>query len=135
MKKIVAILIIIITHSSPLLSQVSFKNAQCFGGQENEYGTAMGHTNDGGYILAGSTLSTDGNVSGNHGGGDCWIVRLNQDIQIEWQKCFGGSVNDEATSIQQTFDGGYIFAGITQSNDGDVTGYQGGRDIWVVKLE
>lgn len=57
---------------------------------------------------------------------------------IEWQKCLGGSSVDEAYSIQQTSDGGYIVAGYTYSKDGDVTGNHGylfaSKDYWVVKL-
>ena len=41
---------------------------------------------------------------------------------IQWQKCLGGSLGDFAESIQQTKDGGYIVAGVTFSNDGDVFG-------------
>ena len=53
---------------------------------------------------------------------------------IEWQKCLGGSGTDDASSIQQTTDGGYIVAGTTTSNDGDVSANHGGGDIWIVKL-
>src|SRR5436190_13884999 len=53
---------------------------------------------------------------------------------IQWQKCLGGTSYDEAHSVQQTADGGYIVAGFTQSNNGDVTSNHGGYDYWVVKL-
>ena len=53
---------------------------------------------------------------------------------IEWQKCLGGSDDDGAFSVQQTSDGGYIVAGLTGSNNGDVSGNHGGGDVWVVKL-
>ncbi len=57
---------------------------------------------------------------------------------IQWQRCLGGSNNDEASSIQQTTDGGYIVAGRSPSNDGDVSGLHEGinicPDFWVVKL-
>jgi len=54
--------------------------------------------------------------------------------EIQWQKSLGGSGKDAAYSIQQTTDGGYIVAGWSNSNDGDVTGNHGGFDYWVVKL-
>ena len=53
---------------------------------------------------------------------------------IQWQKCLGGGLPDFAHSIQQTTDGGYIAAGSSPSNDGDVTGNHGGYDYWIVKL-
>jgi hypothetical protein len=54
---------------------------------------------------------------------------------IQWQKSLGGSDDDEAYSIQQTTDGGYIVAGRTGSNDFDVTGNHGGNDYWILKID
>lgn len=92
-------------------------------------------TNDGGYIVAAFTNSNDGDVSGNHGSFDFWIVKLNNVGDISWKKTLGGTGQDEAHSIKQTTDGGYIVAGSTPSNDGDVSGNHGGVDAWVVKLD
>jgi hypothetical protein len=88
----------------------------------------------GGYIFAGWTSSTDGDVTVNHGDYDFWVVKLSTIGNIAWQKTFGGSMDDEANAIQQTSDGGYIVAGVAQSSDGDVTGHHGGYDYWLVKL-
>jgi hypothetical protein len=55
-----------------------------------------------------------------------------------WDKTLGGSADDEAYSIQQTSDDGYIVAGRSLSNDGDVTGHHGATDrydYWIVKLK
>jgi hypothetical protein len=41
---------------------------------------------------------------------------------MEWQKCAGGSDWDEARSVNQTIDGGFIIGGDTWSVDGDVDG-------------
>jgi len=41
---------------------------------------------------------------------DCWIVKLDETGNIQWQICLGGSLFDAANSIQQTKDGGYIVA-------------------------
>ena len=108
---------------------------KCLGGSSNESAWSIYQTTDGGYIVAGRSLSNDGNVTGNHGGLDYWVVKLNTAGTLQWQKCLGGSNDDEARSIQQTTDGGYIVAGFTDSNDGDVTGFQGIDDYWVVKLD
>jgi hypothetical protein len=107
---------------------------KCLGGSLNDVGQYIQQTTDGGYIFNGSTLSNDGDVSGNQGGNDAWVVKLNSLGVIQWQKCLGGSLMDGASSIQQTTDGGYILGGLTQSNNGDVSGHNGGVDIWVVKL-
>jgi hypothetical protein len=105
-----------------------------YGGSGGDIAYSIIQTSDGGYIFAAETNSDDEDVSGYHGGTDCWIVKLNSAGDIEWQKSLGGSDWDEAYSIQQTTDGGYIFAGASSSDDGDVTGNHGTRDCWIVKL-
>lgn len=104
------------------------------GGSGSDTAKSIQQTADGGYIVAGYSESNDGDVSGNHGGRDYWIVKLNDTGDIQWQKSLGGSGDDWATSIQETIDGGYIIAGESYSNDGDVTGNHGYSDYWVVKL-
>src|SRR5436190_12259968 len=96
-------------------------------------------TQDGGYIVAGTSNSVNGDVTNHHGTAstsDCWIIKLNSAGTILWQKSYGGTNNDYASSIKQTTDGGYIFSGYTSSNDGDVSGNHGGfEDGWVVKTD
>jgi len=107
---------------------------KCLGGSDDDYAQSIQQTEDGGYIVAGTTESNDGDVSGNHGNYDSWIVKLDETGNIQWQRCLGGSSSDYAQSIQQTNDGGYIVAGYTTSNDGDVSGNHGSCDYWIVKL-
>jgi hypothetical protein len=105
---------------------------KCLGGSYADYARSIQQTSDGGYIVAGETGSTDGDVVGHHGAWDAWVVKLNASGGIEWQKCLGDSGGDAASSIQQMSDGGYIVAGSTQSTDGD--GHYGSWDVWVFKL-
>jgi hypothetical protein len=90
---------------------------------------------DGGYIFAGGSFSNDGDVIGNHGSYDVWVVKSDSVGNLQWQKCLGGTSDEEAFSIQQITDGGYALTGYTESNDGDVSGIHGFRDFWVVKLD
>ena len=106
----------------------------CLGGSGMDGGNSIYQTPDGGYILAGSVTSNNGDASGNHGSSDGWIVKLNSAGAIQWQKCLGGSSGEDAYFIQLTLDGGYIIAGYTSSNNGDVSGWHGTTDIWLVKL-
>ncbi len=107
---------------------------KCLGGTGSDSGNFIQQTTDGGYIVVGPTTSTDGDVAGNHGGNDVWVVKLDNAGAIQWQKCLGGSDVETAFSIQQTSDEGYIFSGFTTSTNGDVSGNHGGEDAWVVKL-
>jgi type IX secretion system substrate protein len=111
--------------------------SKCYGGSLQDYGESIVQTTDGGYIFAGFTYSNDGDVHGNHGTDvDYWVVKLNDTGAIQWSKCYGGSSLDEAYSIVQTTDGGYIVAGYTDSGDGDVTGYSGpNSEEWIVKID
>ncbi len=105
-----------------------------FGGSAWDEARSIIQTTDGGYAIAGRTESSDGDVSGNHGGYDAWIVKLSEVGELEWQRCIGGRYLDYAESIIQTTDGGYTIAGFTMSNDGDVIGNHGNSDAWIVKL-
>ena len=105
------------------------------GGSEVDYARAIQQTSDGGYIVAGQSYSNNNDVIGNHGVSDAWVVKLDANGNISWQKCLGGTGDDEAYSIQQTIDGGYIIAGSTTSNDGDVSFNNGSSDYWIIKLD
>ena len=107
------------------------------GGSGTDVSSCIQQTIDSGYIIAGSSKSIDGDVTQNHGGYDCWIIKLSSNGNIQWQKSFGGSADDNAYSVKQTSDSGYIIAGQSSSNDGDVTGHHGvsgSADFWVIKL-
>ena len=135
MKKILLTLTLLLC-TIKLNAQVSIDWQKCLGGSGDDdiSDNSMLQTSDGGYIFYGGTKSNDGDVSGNHGGKDAWIVKLNATGTIQWQKCLGGSGNDYIHLTLPTSDGGYILSGTTTSNDGDVSGNHGGSDIWIVKL-
>lgn len=109
---------------------------KCLGGTGLEMGGRLQQTQDGGYIVVGSAASNNGNVSGYYGGegGDAWLVKLDAEGKIQWQKCYGGTDEDGARAIQQTSDGGYIMAGYGRSVDGDVM-RRIPNDCWIVKLK
>ena len=96
--------------------------ARTYGGLSFESAHSIQQAGDGGYIVAGFTLAYGA------GGHDFWIVKLSSTGDIEWQKAYGGSSYDDAHSIQQTSDGGYIVAGETESFGA------GQDDFWVLKL-
>jgi hypothetical protein len=120
---------------------------KALGGSGTDYAYSIQQTADGGYIVAGYTNSTDGDVnpatdpdgSGNHGGYDAWMVKLDGAGNITWQNALGGSGYDQAEFIQQTADGGYIVAGYSQSIDGDLTEVNSTNFSspanWIVKLD
>ena len=108
-----------------------------FGGTKDDYTRSIQQTIEGGYIVAGSTRSTGGDISdGNNGWTDYWILKLDEFGNKIWDKTLGGIRDDYPKSIQQTSDGGYVIAGYTNNDDGDITdGNNGGNDYWIVKLD
>jgi hypothetical protein len=95
---------------------------------------SISQTSDGGYILCGTSTSSSGTYSLNHGGGgDVLLIKTNNVGVVVWQKLFGGTDEDFGYSVIQTNDGGYIFNSTTFSNDGDVSGNHGLSDAWAVK--
>lgn len=105
-----------------------------FGGTNYDVINEIIPTTDGGYIFAGNSSSNNGDVPGNNGYVDYWIVKVNADGNVQWKKNLGGTGDDRATSITQTNDGGYVVAGYAENNNGDVTGNHGGKDYWILKL-
>jgi len=105
-----------------------------YGGTQHDLPHFIERTFDGGYIISGYSLSNDNDVTGNHGSTDAWIFKIDSIGILQWQKSFGGSEEDRAYFIKQTFDGGYIFSGLSHSIDGDLTNNYGDADLWVVKL-
>lgn len=108
---------------------------QNYGGGDNDIANAVQPAPDGGYIIAGNSNSPDGDISVNNGGHDYWVVKIDSNSNILWERSYGGSGADIANAVQVTPDEGYIIAGNSNSTDGDVSGDDGSDDIWVVKTD
>ncbi len=106
-----------------------------FGGSGNENIQSIKKTNDEGYVIVGSTYSQDGDVSGTNGESDFWIIKIDNSGNLIWNRTYGGSKIDAAYSVVQNSQGNYIIAGVTQSTDGDVNGFLGNRDGWIINLD
>jgi len=108
------------------------------GGTDVEFFKAIQQTDDRGYIVGGDSRSNDGDVIGNHGQYDYWVVKLDLNGNIKWQKSLGGADHESLTSVQQALDKGYIIAGNSNSNNDDVAMHYGTsttNDSWIVKLD
>jgi hypothetical protein len=85
--------------------------SKTYGGSEDDKGSRISKTNDGGYLLSGYSTSNDGDVSGNEGFHDYWIVKVNSEGAIQWDLNFGFPGSDQAHDAFQTTDGGYFITG------------------------
>jgi len=92
-----------------------------YGGENSEYAYFVQQTSDNGYILAGSTYSSGTEF-------DMWLVKTDSSGNMQWNKTYGGSLDEEAYAVRQTSDGGYIITGFTDS-------FSDNRDIWLIKTD
>lgn len=106
---------------------------KCYGGTLSDGIFSIKQTADG-YIMAGYSTSNDGDVSGNHGGADGWVIKTDNWGLIQWKKTFGGTKEDVFDGVQTTTDGGYILVGRSYSSEGDLSQNYGFADGWIVKL-
>jgi hypothetical protein len=126
------------------LGYIQWQNT--IGGNDNEEFFSVQQTTDGGYILDGTSYSDISgdkteNTIGGFGYQDYWIVKTDSLGNIKWQNTIGGDNGDQASSIQQTTDGGYILGGGSRSNiSGDKTENNcdttmSSSDFWIVKID
>ena len=112
---------------------------KAFGGTGQDMLYSVILTNDGGFLLAGSSESGEGldKKDKSQGNTDFWIIKLNAKGGEEWQKTIGGNGQDELKCAVRTKDGGFVLAGSSASGiSGDKKSKNyGGMDYWVVKVD
>ncbi|MDW9381785.1 T9SS type A sorting domain-containing protein [Chryseobacterium sp. JV558] len=104
-----------------------------FSGQNHDYLSATVTTQDGGFLLTGTSYSGKGldKKNDSKGGSDIWLIRINEFGDELWQKTLGSSSDEEARAVIQTTDLGFFVAGNVQNSS---KGY-GSKDVWITKLD
>ncbi|MCJ7443515.1 MAG: hypothetical protein MUO26_03120 [Methanotrichaceae archaeon] len=79
----------------------------------DDYAHSVQQTSDGGYIVVGTRAAGGGTGLDPdiYGGGDIWLIKTDKDLNMIWDRTFGGSEEDKGFSVQQTSDGGFIIVG------------------------
>ncbi|NIX63678.1 hypothetical protein [Gaetbulibacter sp. S0825] len=85
--------------------------SKTYGGSGDDVGQKVVATNDGGFAITGYSMSSDGDASKNEGFHDNWLLKLDANGNILWEKSYGFSGHDHSYSIIQTSDGGFLMTG------------------------
>jgi hypothetical protein len=121
---------VVIAQSTP----PDFEWKYCIGGTLKDNAQDLVQTSDGGYLIIGHTESSDIDATGNHGGGDGWVIKVNAQGVIQWHRCYGGKKSDVLSSIVKLSNGNYLLCGQSSSLNGDVVGNHGDNDIWLLVI-
>jgi len=114
-----------------------------YGGPDDDQLTSVKQTKDGGYIIAGASVSDMGGdkTQSSKGNYDFWVIKTDAVGNILWDKDLGADALDIMYSLAITTDGGYILGGTSKSNQNgdksqsnwDISGVT--QDFWVVKID
>jgi hypothetical protein len=112
---------------------------KAYGGDGNDISSALIDTKDG-ILIGGSTSSTPntGNKTAPiYGQNDCWLIKINYNGDILWQKSYGGTSSQGITSIVALSNNQYILSGGSDSNISGVKteNSYGGDDYWIIKID
>lgn len=108
---------------------------KCYGGSGGDGPFKLIRKNDNYFVLAGTT-STDGDVQSiNNGSGDYWVIKLDFEKEIIWEKCYGSPGNEAPRDMIATPDGGVVVMGRIINSGGDVSVYYGSNDVWMFKTD
>lgn len=94
-----------------------------YGGPSDDWPAYVQLASDGGYILAGGTVSFAVGLY------DIYLIKTDSIGDTVWTRTFGGSLEEDCSSVQPTPDGGYVIAGLTTSWGA------GGMDVFIVKTD
>ena len=97
--------------------------SKTYGGSADDKGNSVISTSDGGFIIAGYTMSFGS------GGSDVYVIKTNSSGDTTWTMAYGGNEDDRGFSISELSGGGYIIAGGTNSFG------SGETDVYVIEID
>ena len=107
-----------------------------FGGSNDDEANDIINTSDGGFMVIGSSTSSDGLIQNKMSlESDIILMKFDSDKSIEWVKNYGGSRDDRGQSVVEVSGIGYALLGYSMSNDGDASNNEGFHDNWVIMID
>ncbi|MFT5257456.1 MAG: hypothetical protein ACI9JT_000212 [Polaribacter sp.] len=129
-----------------LVSKFSLENTlewqKTYGGSEDDSASAIIQTLGGGFVVLGTSKSSDLEVSANAGSQDFWLLKLSSNGNLLWEKSFGFLGADYGTALLETKDGGFLITGVLdvsasngQGNAKSAEIQHAGGDYWAIKTD
>lgn len=106
-----------------------------YGGSSFDVGRDITNTQDNGFLITGSSRSSDGDLTTNNGQNDAWVLKIDTNGNLEWQKTVGGSEIDFGYGVAELNDRTITVVGDSSSSDNDIVENKGFTDLLVVKLK
>jgi hypothetical protein len=106
-----------------------------YGGSSYDIAYDVIETFDHNYLIIGESKSIDFDLTTNNGFNDLWIIELDQQGQLLWQKSIGSSGGEVGFCVKQLPDGCYVIAGINGAADFDIPENNGSADFWLLKID
>ncbi|NNC85879.1 MAG: hypothetical protein HKO56_06010 [Bacteroidia bacterium] len=111
--------------------------SKLYGGSGNELCYHMIETSDGNFLMAGFTTSNDGDVLGNNGGEDGWLIKIDASGNLLSQTCLGGKEKDKLSRVEEDANGNYLTFGLARSRDADLFGANNtySQEFWLAQVD
>lgn len=105
-----------------------------FGGSSFDSGRSISNTQDGGFLISGSSRSSDGDLTTNQGQNDAWILKTTNQADLVWQKTIGGSNIDFAYDAVELGNKTIIAVGESSSSNADILENKGFTDVLIFTI-
>ena len=105
-----------------------------YGGSEIDEARGIAKTTDGNFIIIGNSRSDDQDISTNHGGSDIWLIKIEPNGTLIWEKNLGGTGFDTAYGITKS-NTGFIISGASRSQNIDLNTNNGQNDALIANID
>ena len=105
-----------------------------FGGTNNDRSYDAIQTLEGDFIIVGTSESNDFDISNSKGSYDMWVIKLDNNGNLIWEKSFGGKGYDGGNAVIENSYGNIMILGQTNSLDNDITDPLGSSDFFLVNM-
>ena len=105
------------------------------GGTNFDVGRSVSKTQDNGFLISGSSRSSDGNLTTNKGLNDAWVLKIDSGGDIKWHKSIGGSETDFFYDSVELNDQTIVAVGNSNSSNEDINENKGFTDLLILKLK